>query len=230
MKSKVFHSFVALYYCAVGFGGFNIVVPQQVKKLTEDLNYRYMTNWNLAIQIIFCLLCLTYDFHKIFYIEKWSNQLKKFLDFIFYSIVGPNNLFVSIAFWSIYAYDSLAIFPIPLNTILPDWLNHFIHTGIVLLSFLDIVFTDRKTPSFKISFVIYTSFVTYFGLSMVHLYVTRGLWVYPIFYELTNFQRVMLMCFFVTAGMVSYLTIWYTKIFLDKAVNRLEPAKLHKSN
>lgn len=212
MLPKIFHAVVTFYYLYVLFGLSNIrktvIVDESVRQV-KDLYCRYMTNWNVGIQVIFFFSCFLYDILEKLGNKRWRTTLKKYQDYWFFTICLPNALFVFVAFWSLHLYDTRTIFAVPVNMVMPDWLNHAIHTSILPLVFVEMLLVYRKLPPLNRSMLIYATFIAIYGICLFETYWEKGVWIYPLFKYLNNLQIVLaaaaffftgILCFFVSRG------------------------------
>lgn len=52
-------------------------------------------------------------------------------------------------FWGLYAIDRELVFPKILDSYFPQWLNHVMHTNIVVFSVIELVSSFRSYPTRK---------------------------------------------------------------------------------
>lgn len=57
--------------------------------------------------------------------------------------------FVGATFWGLMAVDRELVLPAKLDPYFPSWINHIMHTNIVICQLLETVTSDRKYPTFK---------------------------------------------------------------------------------
>lgn len=54
--------------------------------------------------------------------------------------------FVASTFWILWAIDRELVFPVSLDAFFPAWLNHIMHTSIVPLDFIELIFIPKTFP------------------------------------------------------------------------------------
>uniref|UniRef100_A0A670XP26 Androgen dependent TFPI regulating protein n=1 Tax=Pseudonaja textilis TaxID=8673 RepID=A0A670XP26_PSETE len=85
--------------------------------------------------------------------------------------------FVFATFWSMYLYDRDLLYPKYMDSIIPGWVNHGMHTLILPLTLVEMFVIPHQYPSMGKGL----SIVGMSGLwnCIIHLYLRK--WVYPIF-------------------------------------------------
>ncbi|VVC45200.1 Hypothetical protein CINCED_3A017152 [Cinara cedri] len=153
-------------------------------KNIHDMGYRYLTNWNLFMQTIFFVGCLLHDIMKMLNGPNWLKLGSKFQNLLslhFSSVLLPTSIFVCVAFWLMYAYDREIVYPKIVDTYVPYWLNHGMHTVILPLILGELFTTRHKFPSILASLSLFMAFVICYGIVFLETYVEKGRWVYPLF-------------------------------------------------
>lgn len=72
--------------------------------------------------------------------------------------------FVCIAFWLMYAYDREIVYPKIIDTYIPFWQNHGMHTTILPLVLFELFSTRHKFPSVSASLTIFVAFGLLYGI------------------------------------------------------------------
>ncbi|KAM8811438.1 androgen-dependent TFPI-regulating protein isoform 2-T2 [Eudromia elegans] len=91
------------------------------------------------------------------------------------------NLFVSVSFWVLYTYNRELVYPKSLDGVIPQWLNHAMHTTILPFAFLEIFATPHRYPTKKKGLFL-VGFAYFLYMSWVlWIYSVTGEWVYPLF-------------------------------------------------
>lgn len=85
---------------------------------------------------------------------------------VFYSFVFQ---FVSVTFWLLYAYDRETVYPKIIDSYIPFWQNHGMHTTILPLLLFELFTTRHKFPPVSTSFVLYLGFVLCYAFVYVWL-------------------------------------------------------------
>lgn len=76
----------------------------------------------------------------------------------------PCTLFVCGMFWGVYTINREWVFPAALDDILPEWLNHSLHTVILIPVIMEILITNHLLPSFKAAFVGLSVFILIYDI------------------------------------------------------------------
>ncbi|XP_072936535.1 androgen-induced gene 1 protein-like [Epargyreus clarus] len=184
-----------------------IVLPLPAKEL-EDLPLQsrsmFLTMWCLIMQTIFYCIAFMND---IFGSEAKSSKrapiIRKIKDTLF-SLAFPVAIYVSLAFWSIYAVDKQLIFPDHIERLYPKWVNHVMHTTVAIFIIIELLSSYRSYPSRATGFFIIIAFNCSYILWMFVIYMRTGVWVYPIFDHLNWFARAI----FITASVCVALTFY----------------------
>lgn len=96
------------------------------------------------------------------------------------TLAFPLAMFVGLTFWGLYAIDRELIFPEILDTYFPMWLNHLMHTNIMLFTLLELLTSYRKYPSRKVGLSILVGFMLTYLVWIHYLYAHTNKWVYPV--------------------------------------------------
>ncbi|XP_025191440.1 androgen-dependent TFPI-regulating protein-like [Melanaphis sacchari] len=150
----------------------------------HEMGTRFLTNWNLFMQTLFFSGCLFHDLMKILNGPNWFQLGSKFqtlLSLCYSSILLPTGIFVCATFWVMYAYDREIIYPKIVDSYIPYWQNHGMHTTILPLILAELFTTRHKFPSITASMVIFLGFGVCYAVVFLGTYVEKGRWVYPLF-------------------------------------------------
>lgn len=162
------------------------MVPESFWKKTKFLTY-----WGLMIQAFYYIVCLCNDFTGTNEVKpRQLPGIRKLKDYLMAALAFPIALNVGITFWSLYAIDRELVFPRILDTVFPSWLNHIMHTNIVVFIILEMFTSFRAYPPrskgitglsvFMISYLIWIHIVKHYS----------GVWVYPVLEVLQLPQRI----------------------------------------
>lgn len=146
--------------------------------------FKYLTFWNVCIEAgFFCLTVIDDVLQRRS--DSGKSPLKGFLDYMYTSIIFPVSMIVGTAFWGLYLVDRELVLPKSLDPYFPTWLNHSVHSFIVLYAILEMLTTYRPLPPVGKSISgLYALIACY--VSWMHVvYYVSGMWVYPIFAKLT---------------------------------------------
>lgn len=89
-------------------------------------------------------------------------------------------MFVGLTFWGLYAVDRELVFPKAIDQYFPAWLNHVMHTNIMLFILIEMYACYAKYPKRKLGMTVLISFMlTYLiWIHVIHAYT--NVWVYPV--------------------------------------------------
>ncbi|PAA78280.1 hypothetical protein BOX15_Mlig026933g2 [Macrostomum lignano] len=139
--------------------------------------YEYLTVLNL----VFLTASLTLSFLcELLPIGLNSNPVHK-LKGILNAASATISMFVCLAFWSIYAINRELVFPAVLDSIIPPWHNHAIHTTVLPVSLISYLLTPKShAPRFATLMCVASGLVVCYTLWIYVIYLNTGRWVYPV--------------------------------------------------
>ncbi|XP_053961023.1 androgen-induced gene 1 protein isoform X1 [Anastrepha ludens] len=153
--------------------------------------FRFLTFLNAIIQSIYYIISLINDFVGTNEVApKHTPTIRKVKDYLMSTLAFPVALNVGITFWSLYAIDRELVFPRVLDAVFPSWLNHVLHTNIVVFIILELFTSFRAYPkrsqgiaglsAFMLSYLVWIHIVKHYS----------GVWVYPVLEVLQLPQRI----------------------------------------
>ncbi|XP_070600640.1 androgen-induced gene 1 protein-like [Erythrolamprus reginae] len=160
--------------------------PKPVRKVHDESyggQWKYLTFLNQLLQTVLFLMCVTVDAVALFVPsqdKKVSSIVLPIRDFIFSAYVFPVGLFVAVAFWGLYAIDRELVYPIELDDINPDWLNHSMHTTILPLLFIELVICSHKYPPRWKGLLGLATFAGVYISWIFWIHHVAGIWAYPV--------------------------------------------------
>lgn len=115
--------------------------------------------------------------------------IRRIKDYIFATLAFPLAFDVGVMFWSFFTIDRELVAPKAWDAIFPVWLNHFIHTDIMVFMAIEMVILHRHYPRIKHSLLGLFAFMLAY-ISWVHIiHEATGYWVYPILAAFNWAQR-----------------------------------------
>lgn len=100
--------------------------------------------------------------------------------------------------------DRELIFPKVLDSFFPDWLNHVMHTNILIFIVIEMCVSFREYPTRRNGYLGLSVFMALY-LKWIHIiYYMSGVWVYPVLEVLALPLRI---CFF--AGVFAFSLFLY---------------------
>uniref|UniRef100_A0A1A9WK81 Androgen-induced 1 n=1 Tax=Glossina brevipalpis TaxID=37001 RepID=A0A1A9WK81_9MUSC len=153
---------------------------------------KFLTFLDAIIQAVYFTIALINDFMGTNEVSpKRLPLIRKLKDYMMATFAFPLALNVGITFWSIYAIDRELILPKVLDAVFPSWLNHIMHTNIVVFMILEIFTSFRAYPKrgdgmmglsiFLLAYLVWLHIVKYYS----------GLWAYPFLELLSLPQRLL---------------------------------------
>ncbi|VEN50955.1 unnamed protein product [Callosobruchus maculatus] len=89
-------------------------------------------------------------------------------------------MFVGLSFWGIYMLDRELIFPRAISPYFPSWLNHLMHTHIMVTILIEMCLSCCRYPSRKLGLTILSTVMVSYLIWLLVIYFYTGIWVYPI--------------------------------------------------
>lgn len=178
----------------------------QLPQLAVDLRleppiggkFKYMTFLGGLMQLGYYSLAVIYDITR-------DRTLRQLRDYILASFVVPLSLTVSLTFWTLYAIDREAIYPGVLDLVYPRWLNHAMHTFVVVYALLELCITRHRYPDRVRGFGGLSAFMAGY-LTWVHVVWSKtGIWVYPFLGALSWPLRLVFFILVITLGFLYYI-------------------------
>ncbi|XP_063898294.1 androgen-dependent TFPI-regulating protein-like [Helicoverpa armigera] len=150
----------------------------------HDNQHKFMTVWNVYMQMLYAALGLSCDVLALSNEGKISSlqqTLQKIRDPMFSSVVWPYAFTTSFVFWSAYSYDRSLILPPSVDQTLTWGANHVIHTAIMPVVLWELVFRPQKTPETHVAnLMMMNGYAAGYLVVIVSSYMNTGTWVYPI--------------------------------------------------
>ncbi|KAL7043016.1 hypothetical protein ACKWTF_001363 [Chironomus riparius] len=166
-------------------------VPKMLKMEFGGMS-KFLTYWCLIIQATYFIIALLNDVAGTNEVVLKSSKvplIRKFKDYFFAAFAFPVAFNVGITFWGLYAVDRELVFPKAIDAFFPNWLNHIMHTNIMIFIVLELFTSFRLYPSRKAGLAGLSIFMAaYLGWLHVIKYKSN-IWVYPILEVLNLPQR-----------------------------------------
>ena len=120
--------------------------------------------------------------------------IRRVKDTVFSALAFPLAIFVGVSFWGIYAIDRELILPRVMDAYFPTWLNHVMHSNIIVFILIELLTSFRMYPKRKVGLSILSAFMVCYLVWIHVIYFNTGIWVYPILNVLNWPVRV---CFYI---------------------------------
>ncbi|KAJ8712341.1 hypothetical protein PYW07_005183 [Mythimna separata] len=157
--------------------------------------FKYLTYLDAMIQTAYFTLALLNDL--IGNNEPSPSEkplIRRVKDTVFSALAFPLAIFVGVSFWGIYAVDRELILPRSMDAYFPLWLNHVMHTNIVVFILIELLTSFRMYPKRKVGLSILSAFMVCYLVWVHVIFYNSGIWVYPILNVLNWPLRV---CFYI---------------------------------
>ncbi|KRT86619.1 hypothetical protein AMK59_12, partial [Oryctes borbonicus] len=172
------------------------------------------------LQSLYLLLAVFIDIVKLTDHGSKESKLFKKLEaiktYFFSSLVFPTGLLVCAFFWSIFNINRELIYPQDFDSVVPVWVNHSMHSAIVALPFIEILF-QKEVSSFKSAIKGMTIFTILYNTTYFLTYYQSSRWLYKVFYIFNWPERV---AFVVGIYLVSALILWLGVIIQKRIINK----------
>lgn len=138
-------------------------------------------------------------------------------------------MFVGLTFWGLYAIDRELIFPKLIDQFFPTWLNHLMHTNIMVFSLLELLTSYRQYPSRKVGLPILIVFMLSYLVWIHYIHSYTNKWVYPILNVLNLPSRIVFFAMnFVVVVALYILGEKINNIWWEKKVKTSTKPRKHK--
>jgi len=160
--------------------------------------WRFLTIWNVWLQIIFYLVFGILSLFK-------SNSAIKLRDTLFTALVLPLSVIVSMMFWGIYAVDRELILPVALEKLgYTSTMNHMDHSWILLCTVVNMLLVPHNYSTARIGNSIICGVAVLYVAWLHYLHYISGQWVYPFLAVMTDTTRMVFLGFVCLFGVIIY--------------------------
>ncbi|OAD58277.1 Androgen-induced 1 protein [Eufriesea mexicana] len=169
-------------------------VPSSILKTQNAFGgkFKYLTFWDAIIQAVYFFICVLNDcFGTNAVSPKKPSFIRKLKDCMHAILSFPIAMFVGITFWSLMFVDRELILPKALDPYLPWWLNHLMHSMIVVSIVIETILTPRKYPKRLQGLLGIITFVHIYLFWTLIIYYKCNVWVYPIMEVLSWPSRIL---------------------------------------
>ncbi|XP_036671701.3 androgen-induced gene 1 protein [Drosophila suzukii] len=160
--------------------------------------FKYMTFLGGLLQFGYYALALTYDLLR-------RRSLRKLRDYILATFVVPLALTVGMTFWTLYGIDRESIYPELLDLVYPNWLNHAMHTFVVVYALVEMGVTRHQYPPRRRGFAGLGAFMAGYLVWLHFVWFRTGIWVYPFLGGLQWPLRILFFALIMALGFGYYL-------------------------
>jgi len=161
-----------------------------------DSRTKYFTMWGLAAQTLLFLLCVMHDVTRLL---RPANPLRhaarSLRDLFFVAVAAPWAVTVSAMFWALFFVDRELVLPASLDVMVPSWLNHSMHSVVLLLAAAQLLAEPHEPPCLRSVLAVSGVLNIAYVYTLFNEYATTGRWLYPVFAVLDWPGRVALVLF-----------------------------------
>lgn len=151
---------------------------------------KFLTYNNVGLQIIFFGLSTSSALFGVMN-NDMGIKMRGITNFLYTSLAFPIGMLCSIVFWSLYLIDRKLVFPVILDSIMPVWLNHALHTLPIVSLLIEAYVTKHRYTTFMKGALFNAVFLClYISWTLYIAYHTDN-WVYPILKMLAPIYRAM---------------------------------------
>lgn len=173
----------ASFWYAIQYDFRFVNVPETSHRMGNKFGgkLKYLTVINAIIQAVYFTISLLNDFIGTNEVApKKLPLIRRFKDNLLATLAFPCAVNVSLTFWTLMAIDRELVFPKILDLYFPSWLNHVMHTNIIVFMFLELCTSFRQYPSRKFGMSVLAVFTALY-ITWVHIIkYASGVWVYPV--------------------------------------------------
>ncbi|CAK9812015.1 Androgen-induced gene 1 protein [Anthophora quadrimaculata] len=192
---------------AVYYDYTHVSIPTHVLKTQGAYGgkFKYLTFWDGIIQAIFFFICMLNDWFGTNAVSpKKPPFIRRLKDYVHAVYSFPLAMFVGILFWSIMLVDRELVFPKILDAYFPWWLNHLMHTMIMVSIIIETFIAPRKYPKRMEGLLGLNIFLLIYLIWLHVIYVKSGIWVYPVIDVLPLSLRIAFFAFLLLLSTMLY--------------------------
>ncbi|XP_066992578.1 androgen-induced gene 1 protein isoform X1 [Anabrus simplex] len=195
-----------------------VKIPREASRMGSGYGgkLKFLTFWDAILQAVYFTVCLANDFLGSNEVNpKKVPFIRKLKDYMYCSVAFPVAMFVGLTFWGLMAIDRELVFPKALDPYFPGWLNHVMHTNIMIFTVIEMLVTFRQYPTRSKGLAGLTGFMCIYLVWTHVIYFKSGEWVYPVLDVLNWGQRVVFFVALLMLGNILYIageflnnTVW----------------------
>ncbi|XP_015113850.1 androgen-dependent TFPI-regulating protein isoform X2 [Diachasma alloeum] len=162
---------------------FDLHIPMLAHKFKkfDPGQFKYLTIWGVIAQSLFFFLCILNDLYGSSKIQpKKAPIFRRIKDYFHAAFSFPLAMFVGITFWALMFVDRELVLPKALDPYFPWWLNHLMHTMIMVSTVIEMLVAPRQYPK-RLHGLGGLGLLMLTYLTWLHfIYYKSGIWVYPV--------------------------------------------------
>ncbi|KAM9803952.1 androgen-dependent TFPI-regulating protein [Neosynchiropus ocellatus] len=181
--------------------------------------WKYLTFLNLLLQMLYFGLAVVTDLPPG---KKTDSTLSKSKDLLFTVFAFPVGMFVVIFFWTVFAYDRELVYPASIDAFFPPWMNHAMHSAVLPVLLGEVLVQPHVYTKTRNALALLGAVGLSYLSWIIWVYLSAGIWVYPLLGHFSSFGLVLLFFFNMTLATFLYL--------LGEKLNSLAWGKIHVHN
>ncbi|KAG7209537.1 hypothetical protein KM043_015617 [Ampulex compressa] len=203
-----FHAIACLQFAfSVYYDHTYTIVPREVTKLHDVFGgkFKFLTFWDAIVQAIFFFICVVNDWCGTNAVNpKKPPLIRKIKDYMHATLSFPLAMFVGVTFWSLMFVDRELVLPKAMDPYFPWWLNHLMHTMIMVSTVLEMLVAPRKYPKRSRGLGGLILFMLVYLIWIHVIYFKSGVWVYPVMDVLILPLRILFFIVLLVFSMILY--------------------------
>ncbi|XP_017877508.1 androgen-induced gene 1 protein-like isoform X2 [Ceratina calcarata] len=159
------------------------IVPPNILKTHNTFGgkFKFLTFWDAIIQAVFFFVCILNDWFGTNAVSpKKPPLIRKIKDNMHAILSFPIAMFVGVTFWCLMFVDRELVLPKAIDPYFPWWLNHLMHTMIMVSILIETVLAPRKYPKRSHGLMSTLGFMLIYLIWLHVIYYKSGVWVYPV--------------------------------------------------
>lgn len=189
LLASLHHIYALVHLLSVNYAG----ATDTFILVMRDMKFRYLTGWNLIMQCAYFSACTGEYVLRTMARESPPQFLKKWQklrETIFQALLFPMGLTVSSVFWTLYRYDRSLVYPEIVDQYVAPHVNHLMHTNVSVIVVLEMLLRPQYYCNRGRNLAILRFFSCTYLACYSYTYWARGVWLYPLYYNLSWTQRI----------------------------------------
>lgn len=188
---------------------------------------KFLTYWDALLQSFFFTIAFLNEIignTDLVPPPKRTSIIRKFKDLLLPCLAFPISMFVGLTFWGLYIVDRELVFPKAIDPFFPAWLNHVMHTNIMLFMILEMYISFRRYPSKNVGLTILSIFMGCYLVWIHVIFFKTGIWVYPVLDKLDFSARMVFFIGLLGLSFILYLVgekvnqrIWLNRVTFEES-------------